>query len=417
MKGKLARSSLQTSALLGLRVLTQAGVLVLLTRLLSPRVYGNFAAVASLAVVMGLLPNLGAGFVMLARNARSETGVADVWRYAWPVTVLLGALLLVVYVVTARFVTPTPLPVHILLALGSAELLLTPFSMLLSFALQARERIPLSQCVQWLPLGFRVLAVLPCFLFADAQRLAAYVVFQLVASLAGAGLGVWITRQHVTLDWRPRRPTPSELREGAAYAAMNVVAANPTELDKIISVRIVGAHDAGIYAATTRVMAAAVTPVTAMLLASLPRLFRHAHEPTREGHRLIRLIALLSLAWGVVSGLLLAFCSPLLPWLFGASYMATAQLMPWLAVVAPLLSLRLAAGAVLVALGKPLERIAFELLGILFLVGGMLTLAPHYGIRGLALSLMIAEASMALSGWGLVRRRLAGNMNQLRQQA
>jgi O-antigen/teichoic acid export membrane protein len=84
--------------------------------------------------------------------------------------------------------------------------------------------------------------------------------------------------------------------------------------------------------------------------------------------------------------------------------------MPWLATVAPLLSLRLAAGAVLVALGKPLERVAFELCGILLLVGGMLALTPHYGIRGLAVALVIAETSMALIGWWLVRRRLASRM-------
>lgn len=409
MRGRLARSSLQTSALLGLRVTTQAAVLVLLTRLLGPHTYGSFTAAASLALVMGLLPNFGAGFVMLARNARDTNGTADVWRYAWPMTVLFGLLLLAIYIIVAGLVTRPSLPLHVLLAMGSAELLLTPFTMLLSFALQARERVPLSQCVQWLPLGLRVIAILPCFLFPDALRLSAYVSFQLIASLLGLFLGLWITSRLVMLDWRPRLASRQELRSGASYAAMNLVAANPSELDKIIAVRLVGAHDAGIYAATARVMAATVMPVTALLLASLPRLFRHAQVPTSEGQRLIGLIALLALAWGLASGLLLALGSPLLPWLFGASFGVMAQLMPWLATAAPLLSLRLTAGAVLMALGKPLERVAFELCGILLLVGGMLALAPHYGIRGLAIALVIAESSMALIGWWLVRRRLVAS--------
>ena len=393
--------------MLGLRVATQAMVLVLLTRLLGPHVYGSFAALASLAVVLGMLPNLGAGFVMLARNAHGASGIADVWRYAWPLTVLLGLALLVVYVVIARFVTDLPLPLLVLVALGASELLLTPFTLLLSFALQARERVPLSQCVQWLPLGLRVLSALPCFLFTSDQRLSAYVMLQLIASLLGVLLGFAITNRHVTFDWRPRRATRQELRDGASFAVMNLVAANPSELDKVIAVRVAGAHSASIYAATTRVMKAAVMPVTAMLLASLPRLFRHAHTPTREGHRLIGIIALLSLVWGAASGALLAVCSPLLPWLFGASFMATAQLMQWLAVAAPLLSLRLSAGAVLVALSKPMQRAAFEICGIMVLVGGMLALAPRYGTHGLAIALIAAETSMALLGWWLVRLRLA----------
>jgi O-antigen/teichoic acid export membrane protein len=406
VKGKLARSSLQTSVLLSLRILTQATVLVLLTRLLGPRLYGSFAAVASLAVVLGLLPNLGAGFVMLARITRDDAGTADVWRYAWPMTVLLGLLLLLVYIVAAGCITRPSLSIYILLSLGMSELLLTPFTMLLSFALQASDRVPLSQAVQWLPLGLRILAALPCFWFADAQRLSAYATLQLVASMLGAGLGLWITHRYVKLDWRPRCPTRQELREGASYAAMNLVAANPSELDKIIAVRAVGTHDAGVYAATSRVMASAVTPVLAMLLASQPRLFRHSHEPTREGHRLIYLILTLALAWGTVSGVMLTLCSPLLPWLFGESFAGTAKLMPWLAAVAPILSLRLAAGTILVARGRPGERIGFELCGVLTLIVSMLVLTPHFGIRGLAMALVIAELSMTMIGWWLVRQHM-----------
>lgn len=415
MKGRLARSSLQTTALLGLRILTQAAVLVLLTRLLGPRLYGSFAAAASLAVVLGLLPNLGAGFVMLARNTRDDAGTADVWRYAWPLTVLSGLFLLVVYVISAGYITRPSLSMHILLTLGASELLLTPFTMLFSFALQAREKVPLSQTVQWLPLSLRIVAALPCFWFVDEQRLSAYATLQLLASILGAGFGLWITRRYVKLDWRPRHATRRELREGASYAAMNLVAANPSELDKIIAVRAVGPHDAGVYAATSRVMAAAVTPVFAMLLASQPRLFRHAREPIREGHRLIYLILILALAWGAASGLMLALCSPLLPWLFGESFAGTAKLMPWLAVVAPFLSLRLAAGTILVARGRPGERIGFELCGVLALIVSMLVLTPHFGIRGLAMALVIAELSMVVIGWWLVRYHLIRDARTIRQ--
>lgn len=412
MKGRLARSSLQTGGWLGLRVITQAAVLILLTHLLGPRTYGSFAAVASLAVVLGLLPNLGAGFVMLSRNAHEADGSAEVWRYAWPMTVIIGLILLVFYVIAARLVTSHPLPLLILLILGAAELLFTPFTMLFSFALQAHERVPLSQCVQWLPLGLRTLSVLPCFWVADEQRLATYVSFQFVASLLGASIGLWITSRLVRLDWRPRRATRAELRTGASYAAMHLVAANPSELDKIISARAIGSYDAGIYTATARVMAAAVMPVTAMLLAAQPRLFQHAYEPTRQGHRLIGLIAIFALAWGVGSGILLALCSPALPWMFGRSFAAMAQLMPWFAIVAPLLSLRLTAGTVIVALGRPMGRMAFELCGILLLVCGMLALAPRLGVRGLAIALIISEAGMAMLGWWLIHRYL-GNHNEL----
>jgi len=36
----------------------------------------------------------------------------------------------------------------------------------------------------------------------------------------------------------------------------------------------------------------------------------------------------------------------------------------------------------------------------------MLVLTPYFGIRGLAMALIIAELSMALIGWWLVRQHL-----------
>ena len=288
MKRALARSSLLTTAMLGLRVLSQAAVLVLLTRLLGPQMYGNFVAATALAVVLGLLPNLGAGFVMLDRSARHADGVAQVWRYAWPMTVALGSILLAVYMAIAPLLTTSLLPTHVLLLLGAAELLLTPFTLLLSFALQARERVPLSQLVQWLPLALRVLAALGCFWLAPADRLGGYVALQLLASLLGLAIGFLITARHVQLDWRPRRVTVAELRHGASFAAMNLIAANPTELDKMLSVRLVGAHDAGIYTATARVVGrhrnAGDRPAAVIAAAAIsPRACAYARGPSPGG--------------------------------------------------------------------------------------------------------------------------------------
>lgn len=406
-KGALARSSLHTTAMLGLRVVTQAAVLLLLVRLFDPQIYGNLVAVSSLAVVLGILPSLGAGFVLMARTPGDINASAEIWRYAWPMTALLGFVLLACYLPAAHYLGGADaLPWAVLFWLGAAELLMAPFTLLLSQALQARERVPLSQLVQWLPLGLRIFAVLPCFALPDADRLVAYALLQALAAALGLLAGLWITRRHVALDWRPRCPRMQELRDGASYSAMHLVAANSSEFDKIVAVRAVGAHAAGIYTATARVMAALVMPVVAMLLAAQPRLFQHAHAPTAQGRRLIAVIAVIAASWGVASGMLLALCSPLLPWLFGAAYADSARLMPWVALTAPFLALRFAAGTVLVALGRPLERVAFEVGGVALLALGILTLVPMWHVRGIVAAVIVSEAAMAAIGWWLVRRRL-----------
>lgn len=393
--------------MLALRAGTQGLVLILLARLLGPATYGSFAAASSLAVVLGILPNLGAGFVMLAHGTHSKTGAGDVWRYAWPSTVALGLILLLIYVPASWLLLHSTLPIIVLLAIGSAELLSTPFAMISSFALQTREMVPMSQFVQWLPLGLRIAAIAPCFAAPPAERLITYAALQCITALLGASLGLWITTQRVALDWRPRMATLGELRSGISYAAMQLIAANPSELDKVIAIRAVGQYEAGIYTATARIMSAAVTPVTALLLSALPKLFQHANRPSADGPHLVGLIAKIALIWGCLSGVGLALISHILPILFGHSYVDTAKLMPWLAAVAPMLALRLCAGSILIAYGKPLERAAFELCGALILVGCILVLTPRNGVFGLAAALFIAETSMSIIGWALVWRRLS----------
>jgi O-antigen/teichoic acid export membrane protein len=406
MIGKLARSSVLTAGVLGLRLATQAATLVLLTRLLQPAIYGHYASVAALAVVMGLLPSLGSGYVLLSKASGDLAAAADIWRYAWPLTACIGALLWPIYIGLAFWLSQGQLGWQVLVLIGAAELLATPFTTLLSFALQAGERVPLSQLLQWLPLGLRVLAVLPCFLLPLTQRLPTYAGLQLIASLVGLSISWWVVRRHVPLDWSPRRATSAELKDGGTYAAMLLVAANPTELDKIVAVRQVGAAEAGLYTAGSRVMGALVMPVLAMLLSAQPRLFRHARTADGNMARLVGTLFAAALAWGLVSGVLLAIASPLMPWLFGSSYEQTARLMPWMAITAPFLSVRLAAGSVLVASGHPLERIVYEIFGIVCLVVGMFVLTKSFGVFGLIAAVIAAEIAMALLGTGMVMRQL-----------
>ncbi|WP_130617785.1 lipopolysaccharide biosynthesis protein [Dyella amyloliquefaciens] len=406
MIGQLARGGLLTTAVLGLRLVTQATSLILLTRLLGPQAYGHFASAAALAVVMGTLPSLGSGYVLLARASRDISAASDVWRYAWPLTAGFGSLLLALYVACGHWLAEGLVNWQILLLMGAAELLATPFTMLCSFALQASERVPLSQLVQWAPLALRVLAVLPCFAVPSSQRLLAYTTLQLLASMLGVLLGWVLTRHHVPLGWRPRRATQAELGQGGSYAAMLIVAANPSELDKIVAVRQVGAVDAGIYIAVSRVMGAIITPVLGLLLAAQPRLFRHADERSKEVRRLVRMLLALALGWGLLGGALLVAASPALPMVFGERYARMAWLMPWMAISAPLLSLRIAAGSVLVALGHPLERVGFELSGIALLVGGILVFTHLLGVLGLVAAVILAEAVMCAIGVIFVLRHL-----------
>lgn len=78
-----------------------AGTLVLMTRVLGPSSYGAYVSAATLAVLMGLLSRVGAGYIVMIRVAGGYGSPGEFWRYAWPLTSLVGSGLALVYYLLA----------------------------------------------------------------------------------------------------------------------------------------------------------------------------------------------------------------------------------------------------------------------------------------------------------------------------
>jgi O-antigen/teichoic acid export membrane protein len=395
-----------TAGVLGLRMLTQAVALVLLARMLAPAAYGPYVSLSALAVMLGLVPQMGAGFLMMARAGRGLEAIRDVWRFSWPQVLVGGVLLLPVMVLLGRWlVAGGDVPLLAVVIIGVTELLVMPMGALLVSYVQAHDRVPFSQLLQWLPFGLRALVIPLCFFFLPAERLLAAASLQLLAAALGVLAISLLVSRRFGIDWQRRRADASELRQGAGYMAMHLVAANPSEIDKLMATRLVGPQEAGIFSVAARVLGAMIMPVMALLLSAQPRLFRMAGGGHGHPARLMALIFLLALGWGGVCAGLLLWGAPVLYWLLGAGFAGIAPLLPWLALAAAPLCLRVAAGPLLVALGHPLERLGLELAGVLAMVGFMLWLAPRYGGVGMAMALLLSETCMAVVGWLLLWRR------------
>ncbi|MHC1479298.1 lipopolysaccharide biosynthesis protein [Frateuria aurantia] len=396
----LARSSLLTMGVLGLRLLTQASSLILAVRLFGPALYGNIAAASSLAVVLGVLPNLGAGTLLMRRIAHEPDAPADIWRYAWPQHLLLGLVLALLYVVLAPGLSHARLiPAGCWLGFALTEIVLSPLIVHLSMTLQALEYVPRGQLLQVVPLILRVLAMAACFCLPVARRLDGYVALQTVAAAVGLALALRVVRAHTRLAWHPRAPRREELRDGAAYAALNMVSANSMELDKVLALHAAGAVPAGLYASASRIVFAGTLPMVSLLLAAQPRLFRHAAHDERGLRRLAWQLALVCLAAGTLAALALQLASPWLIALFGPGFADLHQLLPVMAWAIPAMSLHLMAAQTLVSIGPPGRRLLYDLAGLLLLIALMPPLGRHLGVVGLGWGLLLTEASLALIGW------------------
>ncbi len=399
-KGPIARATLRTSFVLGLRVLAQAGTLLLLAHLLGPARFGAFAALAALAVLFGTLATFGANITLLRDLSRDASRRDAVLRCALGVTALCGSLLLALYLALAfAWLRLDAVDAPVAACVGVAELLLQPFLLLASSERHARGEVARSQWLSASPQFLR-LPVAAAVMVADpANPLLAYA----LGHVAATAIALWFALAAAPEPWPTfahwRLPSPAAWREQASYALLNMTAAGPTELDKPLAVRLLPTENAGIYAAASRAVGPLVIPVVAMVLAALPRLFR---EAIHDDRRLTRWIFVATAAYGCVAAGALWLVAPLLEWLFDQRYAGLTQTVHWLALAVPGMSLRISAATVLMSANRPWMRIFAEASGVLVLAVVAYLLASADVAQAMPLALACAEWWAAALGWGFI---------------
>lgn len=403
MRGPIALATLRTSLILGVRLAMQAGTLLLVARVLGPERFGEFAGVAALAVVIGTLSSFGTNLVFLGEVSKEPGRRMHVLAYALPTTLLCGTLLLAVYLLFAGvYLSASGVSLMVLLAIGAAEILLQPLFAFLSNEHLAMERIARSQVVISLPLVMRLLAASLVFMVDAADPLAAFSFGYLIASAIALSLATatssapWPTLR----DWR--LPSRSELHQSSGYAALAFTACGPGEIDKTLAAVLLTPSSSGLYAAGTRVIGAVTLPVIAMLLSALPRLFREGHTQPRETTRLLRWILVAALLYSALITAVLWLAAPAFMGLFGPGYEGISQMIQWLCLAVPGMALRIAAGSMLMALGRPWMRAGFEIAGVIVLLVCSLMLTGRLGVTGMAVALACAEWTMAALGLALI---------------
>lgn len=399
--GPIARQTLRTSVVLALRLTVQAGTLLVVARMLGPHLFGLFAGVSALALMLGTLSTFGTHITLMGAVARSPTTRNEALRTAIPTTLLCGIVLLAIYwVIVLLFLNPSSDAYQAVFLIGISEISLQP---LLSLAVN--EQVGLgqaarSQMLATLPLGLRLSAAAITWYLEPVSPLNIYSWGYLAAT------AIAVTTNLVINPWpRPstwQQPTIGQARHTVGYAVLNFTANSPGELDKTLALRLLPQAAAGIYSAGARIIGALALPIMAMMLSTLPRLFRHDINAADHTRKLLIAVYATSLGYGLLLSSILWIFAPVFDELFGETYKGLAECVRWLCFAIPGMSLRIATGSVLMAFGKPWMRIGFEVLGLIILAGAALTLTTSVGMIGMPIALACSEWAMGLVGGPLV---------------
>ena len=406
LQGPIASASIRTTGVLGLRLLFQAGHLIVLARLLGPSQFGLLAAVMASAMLLGKLATFGTQYPLLRNAAQQGHTEASVLSYALPTTLTTGLILFSIFLPATYWLTLAEQNFGIwpLLAIAIAELLTAPLITLFAMAHLGHGRIASSQLIQALPLGLRFIAATVLLIMQPDLPLLLYAVLYVGTSVItlAAMLCTKAANPPNIKEWR--LPRLAELKEAASFGLMDVATAAPSEIDKAIAPYLLTPHLSGLYAVAGRTVGALTLPVSAMMLSALPRLFR-ATKPGRD-NLLLRYTILFSLAYSIVLAIALWWLAPFIGRLFGPAYTSLKEILHIFCFAVPAMALRVVANSTLMSLGQPIKRASCELLGITILIISAAILGPHFGVSGLALSYVISQWTIMGSGFWVISTKI-----------
>ncbi len=292
--------------------------------------------------------------------------------------------------VWVRVCSPYPLEI------GTTEFALQPLLSFMSAQLQATGRVATSQLLVSTPLGIRLLVAGGLTLAGPAHPLLLFAWGYGLATLASLLIGRRILPGRWPRPSQWRLPTRAQWTHALGYAALNLSATAPGELDKTIALRLLGAGAGGIYAVGARIYGALNLPIGAMMIASIPRLVRETSDERRRAAS--RRLLLVAVAYGIPLGAILWLAAPLFTWVFGARFQGLDETIHWLALAVPAAALRITTGGIFMAERHPWRRVSIEVVGILVLAGSAVALASRSHPAAMPLATAVSEWSMAVLG-------------------
>lgn len=403
LAGNTVRGTFWHFARLGCQIIS----IFVIAHTMGPDGYGILTGLGGLAIILGSLSGLGGSMLLLQYVARYPERFSHYWHATLRVLLQSSTALAFFFIAIAPWALNNPTTYTTLVAIALSELIFYPLLYVCSFAFHAHERLGWATA---LPAGMALFRLIGALIFwaGNYSSLDIYCLFHLAASGLATLLALIITTRTLKPDRLHSSYTFTEIRQGFSFSTSNMTNISYGEIDKLLTIRLLGASAAGTYTMAYRIIHALALPVFTLLQAAQPRLLSHIQTGNQQQlNQLIRMTLLATAAYMPIAIALLAFAEHLIVALLGTAFIATAHALLMMIPLLPLFSLRLLAGTLLSSAGKPGLKAMLEIFALGFLVIFCSILIPMYGMSGTAISVMISELFL-LIGLSLAARQALG---------
>ncbi|MDZ7924976.1 MAG: hypothetical protein U5M23_13200 [Marinagarivorans sp.] len=345
------------------RVGIQTAALLLLTNILSVENFALLIAAAGLGIIFGSLSTMGTHIALLAKIAKNSESLTDISAIALPITLITGAALSAAWLGLFSFVHLSA-DVHLtsLFLIALSEIVIQPLIVLASNELIAKGKTAFSQTITIVPLVIRILgmAIMLC-IDAKDLNIICYIWIISTAIILPYLIFTKIVIWHPPTDWRI--PKKSELKELAGFACINFTQMTALELDKPLSVKLLPAEMAGIYTLCSRIIYAAIQPISALIFSALPKLYQN--NSLEKSKQISQLILLFSFGYGAVICFLLREIGPYITYVIPATYADISLYLYTICLALPFMAVRISSINIIMASSSPWVRVRCESFAII----------------------------------------------------
>lgn len=377
-----------------LRLAIQLGQFVLVARALGPTDYGLFAGLVGLCASLSAIAGWGAGTLYVRDVAKQglEHDMGLLARSLWmfvPSSVLLAGA-----TVAGVALLSNGMDLASIVAIIAADLIFGAFTQVVIRMLLAGDNFNRVAIAEFSFSGTRLLAA-AIFFLAGLHSAQAWADFYLGASIVSAGISLVLMHGRQALFTRPTW-RGGEFRDGFAFAWGQGAQQARRNLDKPLALVALGPELAGVFAAASRFVEAALLPMFSMLRVTQRRFFAAAADGWGEIRRFLLTMLPLVAGMGLALAVALVGLAFTVQWLLGPQYAGTAPILVALALLPGLNGAAAVASDALSARNRQSVRLFVETAGCGLKALLCLALGAAFGMPGFLAGLIATDVIVAI---------------------
>lgn len=386
----------------GTKLMMQMAYFVIIARMLGADGYGLFIGVVALIAVLTPFSSLGRGELLVMHVSRDRQCFPEYFGNSLVMTALSGTILTGIALGMGVMLFSGTISPLLIVCIALSDLIGYRLLEISGKAYQAFEQLQRTAQLNVLIGATRLLAaVLLVFVVTD-QGVESWALLYLLSTVVAASISLGLVTKELGRPAIKLRKLVTELRAGSAFSISQSSLALYSDVGKTVLLRYSTAEHAGIYAAASRIVDVALTPVYALMDAAFPRFFQEGVHGLGKSVSYASRLLLLSLVYCGLAWLGLWLAAPLIPWVLGDEYRSAVEAIQWMAIIPLLKGMHVFAADALTGAGFQGWRTGVQVLVAVVVTGLHILIVPLYAWGGAIAVSIVGDVMLCGLYWAMI---------------